>query len=165
MSETKGTAKRLRAAIAGAAAGLAAMGLRLWQASLQGGPWWVAADLIVGTLVTIGIATAAVLLGRTAFPPGGRHGTRTTFLAGLGCVAAVALIRWLSFASSGTSPIPGDGSVSLILDVLLTLVGWSGAFLIALAGADWFGGRSGRGSLDVPSQRGAGSADAPGWRQ
>lgn len=128
----------MRAGLVGAVLAAVALGLRLWQHSLQGGPWWVFSDLTMGTLETVAVAASGVCLVSAFFPSRVVPSERRTavLLTGIGLAGVLMAVRWLSYALAPSGAVRLEGP-SLLLDFAVTLGGWIAAVLIGLAIASW----------------------------
>lgn len=141
---------RLLAAAAGGI--IAAVGLNYWRLSLGGGAWWRLGDVALGALAQVGVVFAALcLLG--CFAPelaqSVRRGRLRLVLLGLAGMMAYRLIFWAT-SSNGTTQTPAI--MPLLLEMLLQVLGWGSALLIAWPLALGMGGAR-RTSDDAPAHQ------------
>lgn len=143
----RATSSRAAWALAGVVLAALTIAISLWQRSLQGGPNWAAADVVLGAAGVIAAAAAGVSIAGALLRPAQevflgahRRAALTGIVVGFLAVTATALVRWTSysFASNvGGSSGPAGEFLSLLLDAVLALAGWTAAFLIALSVAGW----------------------------
>lgn len=146
-----GRPNRVTLALGGVLA-LAAVGVRLLRASLQGGGQWVFADALLDALFWL-LASGSAVVTAGAFelwpmrnsPSVVSRGLVTGALIGLGVVVGTAVPDWFLFATDYRSS-PVVQALSLGWSAFLDFAALVGAFVVALSLFGWVSLRTTRSS-------------------